>query len=101
MPVAIALGPWGLLLAIPVIIIAVMLRRIGLDIEADAVRVRGAFSSVTIPRQTLAGFTLNKSHVYLTRTDGSTVRIPTVRPRDLPMLRESLFPSDTSQPPER
>lgn len=90
-PFAGSLGAWGLLFAVPFILGAIWVLRVGMDIEPDLVRVRGALGSLTVPRADLTGFAVDKKHVHLVRTDGSTVRIPTVRPRDLPMLRESLF----------
>lgn len=94
LPVAVALGLWGLLLVIPFGIVVIVLRRAGLDIAEHEVHVRGALSSVAISRSQLAGFRVDGNHVHLVRTDGSAVRVPTVRPRDLPMLRRSLFPGD-------
>lgn len=93
-PFAGSLGPWGLLFAVPFILGAIWVLRVGMDIEPDFVRVRGALASLKIPRAELTGFVIDKRHVHLVRTNGATVRIPTVRPRDLPMLRKTLFPGD-------
>ena len=98
-PLAAALGWWGLLIAVPFILAVIVVRRIGLDIAADEIRVRGALSSLRIPRSDLAGFRVDEKHVHLVRTDGSTVRMPTVRPRDLPMLRDTIFPGSATRLP--
>lgn len=95
-PFAAALGSWGLLVAVPFVLAAIVLRRVGLDVLPDEVRVRNALSSSVIPRSELIGFTVDRRHVGLVRADESTVRIPTVRPRDLPMLRQALFPDDAT-----
>lgn len=103
-PLAASLGAWGLLLAIPFVLAAIALARIGADITAQRVVVRSALSSRVIARDELTGFTVpDGRHVHLLRRDGSTVRIPTARPRDLPRLRELLFgdlPGTNLQPTE-
>ncbi|WP_134322454.1 PH domain-containing protein [Cumulibacter soli] len=96
-PLAAALGWWGLLVAVPFVLAIVMLRRVGLDVSPDDVRVRGLFASVTIAREDLVGFTIVDNKVHLDRADGSSVRVPTVRPRDLPMLRQELFSPGSPQ----
>ena len=92
LPFAIALGPWGILLAVPFVLAALALRRVGADLTADRIVVRSALSSTTVRRADLAGLSVpDGRHVHLVRTDGSTVRLPTARPGDLPRLRELLF----------
>lgn len=101
-PAAAALGAWGLLLAVPFAVAAVWVLRVGMDVEARRVRVRGMLGSLVVPRADLVGFAVDGRRVQLVRTDGSSVVIPTVRPRDLPMLRELLFgdaPGRSAQPP--
>lgn len=91
-PLAIGLGPWGLLVLVPFVLAAIALLRVGADITAQEVVVRGALSSLSVRRDDLTGLAVpDARHVHLVRSDGSTVRIPTVRPRDLPRLRSVLF----------
>lgn len=97
LPAAIGLGPWGLLLALPFILITYAVLRIGADITPDTVVVHGILGSRTLDRSELVGFNVpDGAHVHLVRRDGSTVRVPTARPRDLPRLRTILFPYLTS-----
>ncbi|WP_153505792.1 PH domain-containing protein [Cumulibacter manganitolerans] len=91
-PLATALDAWGLLLLLPFAFAVVLLLRVGADVYADRVVVRGMLSSSTVRRADLAGFAVpDGRHVHLMRADGSTVRLSTARPRDLPRLRELLF----------
>lgn len=92
LPLAMGLGVWGLLVLLPFVLIAIAIRRLGVDIAADEVRVRALLSTLRIPRAELTGFAISKErHVQLMRVDGSSVHLPTVRPRDLPALRAMLF----------
>ena len=91
-PLAAALKGWGLLLLLPIALGVALLLRVGADIFTDRVVVRGLLSSSTIWRRDLSGFAVpDGRHVHLVRRDGSTVRLATARPRDLPRLRELLF----------
>lgn len=95
MPLALGLGPWGLLVLVPFVAIAIAIHRLGVDITTDEVRVRALLSTLRVPRKDLTGFAISKQRqVQLVRTDGSTVHLPTVRPRDLPTLRETIFPTE-------
>lgn len=100
-PLAIGLGPWGLLVLIPFVLAAIALLRVGADITEQEVLIRGALSTVPVRRDELTGLSVpDDRHVHLVRRDGSTVRIPTVRPRDLPGLRSALFGVDDPQSPQ-
>lgn len=99
-PLAIGLGPWGLLVLMPFVLAAIALVRVGADITEQAVVVRGAMSSLTVRRDDIAGIAVpDGQHVHLVRTDGSSVRIPAIRPRDLPRLRSALFGDSPSERP--
>lgn len=92
LPFAIGLRSWGLLVLVPFVLVGIALARCGADITAEEVILRGAVSSTRVARSDLEGFVVpDERHVHLLRLDGSSVRIPTARPRDLPMLRTLLF----------
>ncbi|GAB3298334.1 hypothetical protein GCM10027298_10190 [Epidermidibacterium keratini] len=98
-PFAYGVGWWGLLVFIPIALAFYLLRRVGADITADEVVIRGPFYTRRVPRTEIAGLAVEGDrHVALLRTDGSTIALPTARPRDLSRLREILF-ADSEQSP--
>lgn len=91
-PFAYGVGWWGLLVFLPIALGFYLLRRVGADITPDEVVIRGPFYSRRVPRTDIAGLAVEgERHVALLRTDGSTIALPTARPRDLSRLRSILF----------
>lgn len=89
LPLATA-SPWLLfVLLLPAAWICYVLRG-GVDVDDDALIVRALFGSVQIPWSRISGVLIGKRQELLVATvDGSAVRLPNLRVRDLPRLYEA------------
>ncbi|MDQ3464278.1 MAG: PH domain-containing protein [Actinomycetota bacterium] len=97
----VSVSPWFLaVLALPVLA-GVHVWRSGVDIGADGVTVRAAFRSVTVPWADVAGVEVRRQgELWLVRRNGASLRLPTLRVRDLHRLHEASgerlgLPADT------
>lgn len=98
-PLIVAAWPWGLVaLVIPALVIFYVLRT-GADITPDQIVIRGPFYQRPVPLSDLAGLAVSaKGGVFLVKSDGASILIPTARARDLPRLRGLLFPTVHEDP---
>ncbi|PRZ43466.1 hypothetical protein CLV47_102152 [Antricoccus suffuscus] len=84
--------PWSMVVYLILAVFTYCVLRVGANITADVVSIRGPFYSRRIARRQVAGLSVSKGGgVFLLRTNGSRILIPTARPRDLPRLRAFLF----------
>lgn len=83
----VSLSPWlVLLLGLPVLA-GVHVWRSGVDIGAHGVTVRAAFGTVAVPWDDVAGVQIRRrGELWLVRRDGGTLRLPTLRVRDMHRL---------------
>lgn len=101
-PFALSAAPWGLLALVPLVVAAYLLIRVGATITTEDVVIHGAFYTRRVPRPDIIGMDVpDGRHVFLARTDGMSIMLPTARPRDLPRLRELLFGVPRPQPTEQ
>ena len=102
LPAVGTLWPWSIVIYLVLALITYCVLRVGANITADVVTIRGPFYSRRIARRQVAGLTVSKGGgVFLLRTNGSRILIPTAKPRDLPRLRVFLFddsPQSESSP---
>lgn len=100
-PLIVAAWPWGLVaLVIPALVIFYVLRT-GADITPDQIVIRGPFYQRPILLLDVAGLAVSaKGGVFLVKSDGASILIPTARARDLPRLRRLLFPIPREDPAE-
>ena len=99
LPAVYAMWPWGVLIYVALAIATYCVINVGANITADAVTIKGALYSRRIPRSDLAGLTISqRGGVFLLRTDGSRILVPTARPRDLPRLRQLIFDIPSESP---
>lgn len=93
-PFALSLLPWSLLVYLILAIAAFAIRRTGAWISADVITVTGPTYRRTIALKDVAALSVSaRGGVFLVRSDGSSLLIPTARARDLPRLRELVFGS--------
>lgn len=91
-PFALSLLPWSLAVYLLLAIAVFVLRRTGAWISADSITVTGPFYRRTVALRDVAGLSISaRGGVFIVRTDGSALLIPTARARDLPRLRELMF----------
>jgi len=84
--------PWSVVVYVALVLAAYCVLRVGANINADVVTIRGPFYSRRVPRRDVAGLAVSQGGgVFLLRRSGSRILIPTAKPRDLPRLRELLF----------
>ncbi len=83
----VSVSPWLLvLLALP-LLAGLYVWRSGVDIGADAVTVRAALASTTVPWPEVGGVEIRRGgELWLARRDGSAIRLPTLRARDIHRL---------------
>lgn len=92
LPAVGTLWPWSVVIYPALALITYCVLRVGANITADVVTIRGPFYARRVARRQIAGLTVSKGGgVFLLRTNGSRILIPTARPRDLPRLRTILF----------
>ena len=89
LPLATA-APWLLVvLLLPAAWITYVLRS-GVDIDDDGIVVRAVFGSARIPWTRITGVLIDKRQkLSLATAEGSTLRLPNLRVRDLPRLYEA------------
>lgn len=93
-PFALSLLPWSLVVYLILAITAFAIRRTGAWISADSITVTGPTYRRTIALKDVAAFSISaRGGVFLVRSDGSSLLLPTARARDLPRLRELVFGS--------
>jgi len=80
-------NPWLVaLFALPVLV-GVYVWRSGVDVDPGGVTVRAAFGASRVPWPQVAGLQVrDRGQLWLVRRDGSALRLPTMRSRDLPRL---------------
>lgn len=89
LPLATA-SPWLLLLLLlPAAWISYVMRS-GVDVDDEGMVVRALFGSVRIPWQRITGVFIGQyQELSVATIEGSTVRLPNLRARDLPRLYEA------------
>ena len=98
---AAAATTWTLVLLLIPVAVAAWVLRIGVDIDAGGVTVRSLFGQRQVPWSDLAGIRVTRrGSLRLVPTHGPEVRLPVLRPRDLPRLAAlSGGRIDVPQPP--
>jgi hypothetical protein len=84
-----ALSPWLLVvLAVPVTVAAWVLR-VGVDLGDQGVTVRSLLAERTVPWERLSGIRVAEDGaLWLVTTAGTQLKMPVLRPRDLPRISE-------------
>ena len=86
LPLTVASPWWFLLLVLPMLIAAYIWRS-GVDLGPHGVTVRAAFGTTSVGWPDVAGVQVRDGgRLWLARRDGGTVRLHTLRIRDLPRL---------------
>ncbi|CAN5151085.1 hypothetical protein BH20ACT5_BH20ACT5_08290 [soil metagenome] len=82
-----SVSPWLLaLLGLPALA-GIYVWRGGMDLDASGVTVRSAFGTVAVPWDDIAGLAVRgRGVLWLARRDGTALRLPVLRARDLPRL---------------
>ena len=84
---AAAATTWTLVLLLIPVAVAAWVLRIGVDIDDDGFTVRSLFGRRQVPWSDLAGIRVTpRGSLRLVTMQGSEVRLPVLRPRDLPRL---------------
>jgi hypothetical protein len=84
---AAAATTWTLVLLLIPVAVAAWVLRIGVDIDDDGFTVRSLFGQRQVPWSDLAGIRVTpRGGLRLVTTHGTEVRLPVLRPRDLPRL---------------
>jgi PH (Pleckstrin Homology) domain-containing protein len=98
---AAAATTWTLVLLLLPVAVAAWVLRIGVDIGDDGFTVRSLFGQRSVPWSELAGIRVSpRGALSLVTTSGTEVRLPVLRPRDLPRLAAlSGGRIDVPQPP--
>ncbi len=86
---AAAAVPWALLLLLLPVALAGWVLRAGVDVGAEGLRIRTLIGSRPVAWTDVSGIRVGDGRdVWLVTTRGTEVRLPVVRPRDLPRLAE-------------
>jgi PH (Pleckstrin Homology) domain-containing protein len=84
---AAAAAPWGALLLLLPALAAAWVLRVGVDVGADGVTARSLAGSRHVPWNRIAGLRVGpRAALWLVTTEGTQVRLPALRVRDLPRL---------------
>jgi Bacterial PH domain len=82
-----AVSPWTALVLLVPLALAAWVLRVGVDVGEEGVTVRSLAGARAVPWADLAGIRVGpRGHLWLVTTRGSEVRLPVLRPRDLPRL---------------
>jgi hypothetical protein len=85
----VSVSPWLLGLLLLPILAGIHVWRSGVDIDADGVAVRATFGSTTVPWEDVAGIQVRGGDLWLVRRGGGTLRLPSLRLRDVHRLHEA------------
>jgi hypothetical protein len=78
---------WTLVLLLVPLAVGAWVLRVGVDIGDDGLTVRSLAGQRTVPWSALAGIRVGQAgDLWLVTTGGTEVRLPVLRPRDLPRL---------------
>jgi hypothetical protein len=78
---------WTLLLLLVPAVIAAWVVRVGVDIGDDGLIVRSTLGQRRVPWTRIAGIRVaSRGELWLVTTEGTEVRLPVMRARDLPRL---------------
>ena len=78
---------WTLVLLLVPLVVGAWVLRVGVDIGDDGLTVRSLAGQRTVPWSELAGIRVGQAgDLWLVTTGGTEVRLPVLRPRDLPRL---------------
>ncbi len=78
---------WTLVLLLVPLVVGAWVLRVGVDIGDDGLTVRSLAGQRTVPWSALAGIRVGQAgDLWLVTTGGTEVRLPILRPRDLPRL---------------
>ena len=78
---------WTLVLLLVPLVVGAWVLRVGVDIGDDGLTVRSLAGQRTVPWSELAGIRVGRAgDLWLVTTGGTEVRLPVLRPRDLPRL---------------
>lgn len=87
---AVAFQRWWLL---PILLVPLTLiwwgLRVGVDVDAETLRVRGLFGSRALPWSDVTGFRLVKNQVNATLASGNELPLPAITPAEVPALIEA------------
>ena len=94
-------APWGPVLLLIPLAVAVWVLRVGVDITEDGLTVRAALGQRQVPWTSVAGIRVApRGDLWLVTTTGTEIRLPVMRARDLPQLAAlSGGRIELSQPP--
>ncbi len=88
LPVAM-FSPWASLVLLVPVLMAVWVLRVGVAIGEDGIGVESVAGSRHVPWTEIAGIRVGgRKELYLVTTRGTEIRLPVLRPRDLPRLSE-------------
>jgi hypothetical protein len=86
-PVAAVAPPWSLLLLLVPLALAVWVVRVGVDIGDDGLAIRSLAGRREVPWGEVSGIRVGRrGDLWVVTTQGTEVRLPVLRPRDLPRL---------------
>ena len=80
-------SPWGLLFMLLPAVLALWVVRVGVSVGDDGIGVRSLVGRRTVGWDELAGIRVGQRRdLWLVTTRGTELRLPVLRPRDLPRL---------------
>ena len=80
-------SPWWLLLLVVPAVLAAAVLRVGVDVGDAGITVRSLAGARAVPWDELAGVRVGaRADLWLVTTAGTQVRLPVLRTRDLPQL---------------
>ncbi len=78
---------WLLVLLVVPVVLAAWVLRVGVDLGEDGVTVRSLVAARTVPWAEVSGIRVGeRSDLWLVTTAGTQLRMPVLRPRDLPRI---------------
>lgn len=86
-PLAAVAPPWTFLVLVLPLALAAWALRVGVDIGDDGITIRSVAGHRDLPWRELAGIRVGRrGDLWMVTTHGTEVRLPVLRPRDLPRL---------------
>jgi hypothetical protein len=84
-----ALSPWLLVVLVLPVTLAAWVLRVGVDLSDQAVTVRSLLAERSVPWERVTGIRVAEDGaLWLVTTAGTQLRMPVLRPRDLPRISE-------------
>ncbi len=83
------ISPWLLVVLVVPVTLAAWVLRVGVDLGDQGVTVRSLLAERTVPWERLTGIRVAENGaLWLVTTAGTQLRMPVLRPRDLPRMSE-------------